>query len=83
MRPIEQLDHIAITVKSHRLLKTLLKENPKLEGIMRNSKNEIEARIGIREWVLEELCQRPQALASQPFYQLLAEHHQVKPCKLS
>ena len=63
MNPIEQLDRIAINVKSHRLLKTLLKENPKLEEIMRNSKNEIEARIGIREWVQEELRQRPQALA--------------------
>jgi lysine 2,3-aminomutase len=63
MNPIDQLDHIAITVKSHRLLKTLLKENPKLEGIMRNAKNEIEARIGLREWVLDELRQRPQALA--------------------
>lgn len=63
MRPIDELDRIAITVKSHRLLKTLLKENPKLEEIMRNSKNEIEARIGIREWVLDELRQRPQALA--------------------
>jgi lysine 2,3-aminomutase len=63
MNPIDQLDHIAITVKSHRLLKALLKENPKLEGIMRNAKNEIEARIGLREWVLDELRQRPQALA--------------------
>jgi lysine 2,3-aminomutase len=63
MTPIEQLDRIAINVKSHRFLKTLLKENPKLESIMRNSKNEIEARIGIREWVMDELRQRPQALA--------------------
>ena len=63
MNPIDELDHIAISVKSHRLLKSLLKENPKLESIMRNSKNEIEARIGIREWVLDELRQRPQALA--------------------
>lgn len=63
MTTIEQLDHIAINVKSHRLLKNLLKENPKLEQIMRNSKNEIEARIGVREWVLEELEERPQALA--------------------
>jgi lysine 2,3-aminomutase len=63
MMPIDELDHIAINVKSHRLVKALLKENPKLEHILRNSKNEIEARIGIREWVLEELGQRPQALA--------------------
>ena len=63
MNAIEELDHIAINVRSHRLVKTLLKENPKLEQILRNSRNEIEARVGIREWVLEELEQRPQALA--------------------
>ena len=63
MTLIDELDHIAINVKSHRLVRTLLKENPKLEQILRNSKNEIEARIGIREWVMEELSQRPQALA--------------------
>ena len=55
MKPIEELDRIAITVKSHRLLKTLVHENPKLEEILRNSKNEIEARVGIKNWVLEEL----------------------------
>jgi lysine 2,3-aminomutase len=60
---IEQLDRIAINVKSHRLLKTLLKENPKLEEIMRNSKNEVEAHEGIREWVMDELRESPQALA--------------------
>jgi len=69
MAPIEQLDRIAIDVKSHRLLKTVLKENPKLEEIMRNSKNEVEACIGVRNWVLEELKERPQALA---YYE--AEH---------
>jgi lysine 2,3-aminomutase len=69
MTPFEQLDHIAINVKSHRLLKTLLKENPKLEEIMRNSKNEVEACVGVRNWVLEELRERPQALA---YYE--AEH---------
>ncbi|MDH3456111.1 MAG: KamA family protein [Gemmatimonadota bacterium] len=63
MKPIEELDRIAITVKSHRLLKTLLHENPKLEEILRNSKNEIEARVGIKNWVLEELGDRPKALA--------------------
>jgi lysine 2,3-aminomutase len=63
MTTIEQLDRIAIDVKSHRLLKTLLKENPKLEEVMRNSKNEVEASVGVREWVLEELQERPQALA--------------------
>jgi lysine 2,3-aminomutase len=69
MSTIEVLDKIAINVKSHRLLKHLLKENPKLEEIMRNAKNETEALVGVRHWVLEELQARPAALA---FYQ--AEH---------
>ena len=63
MTTIAELDRIAITVKSHRLLKTLLSENPRLAEIMRNSKNETEARIGVREWVLDEVRDRPQALA--------------------
>lgn len=52
---IQQLDKIAINVKSHRLLKQLLKENPRLEEFMRNSRNETEALIGVRNWVLEEI----------------------------
>ncbi|MBI9065984.1 MAG: hypothetical protein JEZ09_01750 [Salinivirgaceae bacterium] len=50
-----ELDKIAITVKSHRLLKQLLKENPLLEEIMRNAKNSTEALVGVRNWVIEEL----------------------------
>jgi lysine 2,3-aminomutase len=60
-KPVE-LDKIAINVKSHKLLKKLLKENPKLEEIMRNSRNETEALIGVRNWVLEELERSPEAL---------------------
>jgi lysine 2,3-aminomutase len=55
MTRIAELDKIAITVKSHKLLKQLLKENFKLEEIMQNSKNETEALVGVRNWVLEEL----------------------------
>jgi len=54
----QKLDQIAITVKSHRLLKKLLKENPKLEEIMRNARNETEALIGVRNWVLSYLKQK-------------------------
>ncbi|HKJ42463.1 MAG TPA: hypothetical protein VKA27_10245 [Sunxiuqinia sp.] len=32
-----------------------MKENPKLEEIMRNSRNETEALIGVRNWILEDL----------------------------
>ncbi|MEE4256369.1 MAG: KamA family protein, partial [Bacteroidales bacterium] len=56
-----ELDKIAITVKSHRLLKELLKENPTLEEIMRNARNETEALVGVRNWVLSVLNQNPDA----------------------
>lgn len=57
------LDRVAISVKSHRLLHQLLSENPKLEKIMRYAKTEIEALIGIRTWVLETLVDNQSALA--------------------
>lgn len=63
-KPVE-LDKIAINVKSHKLLKKLLKENPKLEEIMRNSRNETEALIGVRNWVLEGL---PRSLDALRYY---------------
>jgi lysine 2,3-aminomutase len=56
------LDKIAINVKAYRLLEKLLGENPRLEEIMRNSHNEIEALVGVRKWVLGELEGRPAAL---------------------
>jgi lysine 2,3-aminomutase len=56
---IAELDRIAITVRSHKLLKRLLMENPQLEEIMRNAKNEIEALIGVKNWVLEEIRDKP------------------------
>jgi len=49
------LDKIAISVQSHKLLKILLKENPILEEIMRNARNETEALVGVRNWVMNEL----------------------------
>ncbi|MCF8242362.1 MAG: hypothetical protein K9J16_13340 [Melioribacteraceae bacterium] len=58
----EDLDKIAISVKSHRLCKKLLKENPKLEEIMFASKNETEALIGVKNWILENLTDSPQAI---------------------
>jgi len=52
---IHELDKIAISVKSHMLLRKLLKENPILDEIMRNARNETEALIGVRNWILEDL----------------------------
>jgi lysine 2,3-aminomutase len=56
------LDRIAINVKAHRLLEMLLRENPRLEEIMRSAKNEVEALVGVRKWVLAELEDRPEAM---------------------
>ncbi|MDT8322922.1 MAG: KamA family protein, partial [Bacteroidota bacterium] len=61
MKEADKLDKIAITVRSHRLLKQLLQENPMLEEIMRNSKNETEALVGVQQWVMEELRKNPDA----------------------
>ncbi|MFP4556961.1 MAG: KamA family radical SAM protein [Bacteroidales bacterium] len=55
----QKLDKIAITVKSHKMLKKLLKENPKLEEIMRSARNETEALVGVRNWVLAYLKGKP------------------------
>lgn len=61
MEAAHQLDKIAITVKSHRLLKELMRENPELEEILRNSRNETEALVGVRNLALEELRKNPDA----------------------
>jgi len=62
MAPTAALDKIAIDVKSHKLLKQLLRENPTLEEIMRKARNETEALIGVHNWVLKELEASPEAL---------------------
>lgn len=56
-----QLDQIAITVKAHKVLKQLLSENPKLEEIMRNARNETEALIGVQNWINADFSQRTDA----------------------
>ena len=66
MAETEVLDKIAINVKSHRLLRQLLEENAPLEDIMRSSRNEIEALVGVRNWVGDSLRDRP---AARRFYE--------------
>jgi len=61
MSEIEKLDRIAIDVKAHKLLKLLLIENPELEEILRNSKNETEVVVGVREWIGKNLKDREDA----------------------
>jgi lysine 2,3-aminomutase len=57
------LDKIAINTRSHKLLEKLLTENPKLEEIMRLAKNETEALVGVKDWVMEYMQTSPEALA--------------------
>jgi lysine 2,3-aminomutase len=61
----EKLDRIAISVHSHRLLRILLRENPMLETIMRESKNEIEAQLGVKNWIHSEYRSRKDAFRFQ------------------
>jgi len=65
MTEIEKLDRIAISVHSHRLLRILLRENPMLETIMRESKNEIEAQLGVKNWIHSEYSSRKDAFRFQ------------------
>lgn len=74
MNHLSYLDQIAITVRAHKLLKELLKENPRLEEIMRTSKNETEALHGLRDWVEPELRKNP---AAWQFYQGKKNDHQA------
>ncbi|MGD8375562.1 MAG: KamA family protein [Acidobacteriota bacterium] len=63
MTTLAELDRIAINVKSRRLLNQLLDENPRLAEIMHGARNETEALVGVREWVMDVLRSRPHALA--------------------
>ncbi|MFZ5429796.1 MAG: KamA family radical SAM protein [Bacteroidota bacterium] len=74
MNKLSYLDQIAITVRAHKLLKELLKENPRLEEIMRSSRNETEAIHGVREWVEPELRRNP---AAWQFYTGKKHDHQT------
>ena len=56
------LDSIAINTKSHRLLGRLLGENRTLEEIMRNARNETEALVGVKNWVMTILEDNPAAV---------------------
>ena len=55
MDVIKNLDKIAISVRSHKLLNQLLRENKQLSDIMRRARNETEALVGVRNLALDEL----------------------------
>jgi lysine 2,3-aminomutase len=57
----QQLDSIAISVKSHRLLTTLLNENPKLKKIFNQNSKLNHALVDLKEWFLEYMNDNPVA----------------------
>ncbi len=59
------LDNIAITVHAHRLLRTLLNENPVLEKILLTAATREEALTAVRNWVLPKLKRNS---AAERFY---------------
>ena len=63
MTEIEKLDRIAINVRSRKLLNQLLDENPEFEEILRNSKNETEVVVGVREWIERSFKEREDAFS--------------------
>lgn len=74
MNSLSYLDQIAISVRAHKLLKELLKENPRLEEIMRSSRNETEALHGLSDWVEVELKRNS---AAWQFYQKKKQDHET------
>jgi lysine 2,3-aminomutase len=56
-------DKIALSVKSSRLLRLLLKENPGLNEIIQNSADEWVAKQKIRDWAFEKLKLNPAAVS--------------------
>ena len=57
------LDNIAISVQSHRLLDSLLDENPELKKIMEESGNETEVLERLKQWVFSAFKEREEALS--------------------
>ena len=58
-----RLDKIAITVKSHRILRQLLKENPEIESLMREASDKEEAVEAMRQWINPYFDKNPHAMA--------------------
>lgn len=68
------LDKIAINVHARRILLTILEENPDLEKILRNSKDENEAMDAIKEWIFPLLKRNP---AAEAFYNTKEHSHEL------
>lgn len=59
MNKIKQLEKVAISVRSLKILNLLLKENPRLKQIMLKANSKSEALLGVKKWAYEYICKRP------------------------
>jgi len=59
---LASLDKVAINIRSHKLLRLLLKENPVLGDILRTSASAEEASTALRKWVYPGLEKNPAAV---------------------
>jgi lysine 2,3-aminomutase len=60
---IENLDKMVISPKSHRIMRKLFHENPRLKDIFDTVDDDKNIRVKIREWMMEILQEKPDALA--------------------
>lgn len=63
MSKFTKLDKISISVKSRKLLNSILEENPNLSEILNTAKNEQEANDSVKKWVESYLINRKIAFA--------------------
>lgn len=63
MDSIAYWDKVAISVRSRKILQTLLSENPVLDQILRSAKSVGEVHEAVKEWILPVLKRNPAALA--------------------
>lgn len=58
-----RLEKIAISVKSHRILRQLLKENPEIESLMHEANDKEAAIEAMRQWITPYFEENPHAMA--------------------
>jgi lysine 2,3-aminomutase len=62
MLGLEELKNITIDLRSQKLVRRLLDENPRLEALLKKSGSVDEAVAGLRDWAMAVLQDRPHAL---------------------
>ncbi|MCD4680550.1 MAG: hypothetical protein K8S00_09200, partial [Bacteroidales bacterium] len=63
MTLLKELKNINICVKSRKIVRLILEENPELEKILREAKTEGMAEQGIRNMAMDYLADRPEAIS--------------------